>query len=181
MLRLRQYKEADAEIIEQWVQDKDTFMKWGGELFGEFPINGDIIDDVYRNKNGLCKEKDNFYPWVAFDESGIVGHFIMRYLNGDNKILRFGWVIVDGNIRGKGYGTEMLRLGMKYAFEILGVEKITIGVFENNSRAHACYKKVGFHDTEIVKKDPWNVVEMEILREEWEIIVFQDKKLLGNQ
>ena len=56
---------------------------------------------------------------------------------------------------------------MKYAFEILGVEKITIGVFENNSRAHACYKKVGFHDTEIVKKDPWNVVEMEILREEW--------------
>ena len=35
MLRLRQYKEADAEIIEQWVQDKDTFMKWGGE--GCFP------------------------------------------------------------------------------------------------------------------------------------------------
>ena len=91
----------------------------------------------------------------------------MRYLNGDNKILRFGWVIVDGNIRGKGYGTEMLRLGMKYAFEILGVEKITIGVFENNSRAHACYKKVGFHDTEIVKKAPWNVVEMEILKEEY--------------
>ncbi len=31
MLRLRQYKEADAEKIAQWVQDKDTFMKWGGE------------------------------------------------------------------------------------------------------------------------------------------------------
>ncbi len=29
--------------------------------------------------------------------------------------------------------------------------KCKIGVFENNSRAHACYKKVGFHDTEIVK------------------------------
>ena len=43
MLRLRQYKEADAETIAQWIQDKDTFMKWGGELFGEFPINGDII------------------------------------------------------------------------------------------------------------------------------------------
>ena len=166
MLRLRQYKEADAEKIAQWVQDKDTFMKWGGELFGEYPINGDIIADVYKDKNGLCKEKDNFYPWIAFDESGAVGHFIMRYLHGDNKILRFGCVIVDDNIRGKGYGTEMLRLGMKYAFEIFGAEKITIGVFENNSRAHACYKKVGFHDTEIVKKSPWNVVEMEILREE---------------
>ena len=167
MLRLRQYKEADAETIAQWIQDKDTFMKWGGELFGDFPINGDNIADVYKNKNGLCMEKDNFYPWIAFDESGVVGHFIMRYLNGDYKTLRFGWVIVDGNIRGKGYGTEMLRLGMKYAFEILGVEKITIGVFENNSRAHACYKGVGFHDKEIVKKDLWNVVEMEILKEEY--------------
>ena len=85
MLRLRQYKEADAETIAQWVQDKDTFLKWGGKLFGEFPINGDIIADVYKNKNGLCMEKDNFYPWIAFDESGVVGHFIMRYLDGDNK------------------------------------------------------------------------------------------------
>ena len=167
MLRLRQYKEADAEKIAQWVQDEDTFMKWGGELFGEFPINSDVIADVYKNRNGLCTEMDNFYPWVAFDESGVVGHFIMRYLNGDNKILRFGWVIVDGNIRGKGYGAEMLRLGMRYAFEIFGADKITIGVFENNERAHACYRKVGFHDTEIVEKEPWNVVEMEILKEEY--------------
>jgi hypothetical protein len=50
MLRLRQYKEADAETIAQWIQDKDTFMKWGGELFGEFPINGDIIADVYKTR-----------------------------------------------------------------------------------------------------------------------------------
>lgn len=63
MLRLRQYKEADAEIIEQWVQDKDTFMKWGGELFGEFPINGDIIDDVYRNIVFFIScVKGNIYP-----------------------------------------------------------------------------------------------------------------------
>ena len=59
MLRLRQYKEADAETIAQWIQDKDTFMKWGGELFGEFPINGDIIADVYKNKNGLSLSVSN--------------------------------------------------------------------------------------------------------------------------
>ena len=72
MLRLRQYKEADAETIAQWIQDKDTFMKWGGELFGEFPINGDIIADVYYTKNVYWMEKDTFYPWIAFDESGAV-------------------------------------------------------------------------------------------------------------
>ena len=163
MLRLRPYKSCDAEKISEWIRDKDVFMKWGGTLFGEFSINAGIIDDKYRLQNGGCTEPDNFYPWIAFDdENGVVGHFIMRYINGDNRILRFGWVIVDDKIRGKGYGTEMLRLGLKYAFEILNVDVVTIGVYENNDRAHNCYKKLGFTDKEIVEKEPWNVIEMEI-------------------
>ena len=41
---------------------------------------------------------------------------------------RFGWVIVDDTLRGKGYGKEMLLLGLKYAFDIFKVERVTIGV-----------------------------------------------------
>ena len=168
MLRLRPYKSCDAKIIEKWIRDKEVFTKWGGEHFGEFPINADVIDNMYHLKNGNCVEPDNFYPWVAFDdENGVVGHFIMRYLNGDNKVLRFGWVIVDDSIRGKGYGTKMLRAGLKYAFEILGVDKVTIGVFENNDIAHNCYIKSGFTDKEIVKAEPWNIIEMEIGKQDY--------------
>ena len=88
-------------------------MRWGGERFGEFPISAQIIDEKYSLNNGDCAEEDNFYPWTAFDdENRVVGHFIMRYLNGDNRLLRFGWVIVDDSRRGKGYGTEMLQKGM---------------------------------------------------------------------
>ncbi|MBR1441007.1 MAG: GNAT family N-acetyltransferase, partial [Lachnospiraceae bacterium] len=56
--------------------------------------------------------------------------------------------------RGSGYGTQMLSLGLKYAFEILGVSKVTIGVFENNEPAHKCYQKLGFRDVETVEKEP---------------------------
>jgi len=167
MLRLRQYKSCDALKIAGWIKDEDVYRKWGGELFGAFPVSPETINETYSAKNGLCEEADNFYPWVVFDdENGVVGHFIMRYLNGDNKLLRFGWVIVDDSIRGKGYGTEMLRLGLQYAFDILKVEKVTIGVFENNEIAHNCYKRVGFADTCVVQKEPWNVIEMEIRRED---------------
>jgi len=168
MIRLRQYKSIDAEKIAEWVKDEDAFLKWGGKLFCEYPITAQIIDEKYRLKNGDCKEPDNFYPWMAFDDNGVVGHFIMRYLNGDKKTLRFGWVVVDDSVRGKGYGTQMLSLGLKYAFEILGVDVVTLGVFENNDLAHNCYKKVGFKDREKVKKEPWDVIEMEIGREDFE-------------
>lgn len=162
MLKLRPYKSCDAQAIAKWVQNKDVFTVWGGERFGDYPITAEIIDKKYREDNGDCAEQDNFYPWTAFDENGVVGHFIMRYINGDKNVIRFGWVVVDSTVRGKGYGTQMLRLGIKYAFEILGAEKVTIGVFENNTPAHTCYKKVGFADVDVVKDGRWNIIEMEI-------------------
>ena len=162
MLKLRPYKSCDAQAIAKWVQDKDVFTIWGGERFGDHPITAKIIDKKYRENNGDCAEPDNFYPWTAFDDNGVVGHFIMRYINGDHKIIRFGWVIVDSAVRGKGYGTKMLRLGLKYAFEILGAEKITIEVIESNTRAHKCYKKVGFVDVGVTEYERWNIIGMEI-------------------
>ena len=168
MFHLRPYKPCDAKIIEQWIRDREVFLKWGGELFGAFPITEQIIDEKYRNKNGDCVEEDNFHPWVFLDEENRpAGHFIMRYLNGDHKVWRFGWVIVDDSVRGKGIGREMLSMGLKYAFDFLGAEKVTLGVFENNEIAHNCYKRAGFHDVSVVEKEPWNVIEMEITRDEW--------------
>ena len=64
---------------------------------------------------------------------------------------------------------EMLRAGLKFAFEMLGADRVTIGVFENNDPAHRCYRKVGFADREVVQKDPWNVIEMEIRKTDYRV------------
>lgn len=172
MLRLRPYKSCDAGKIADWLADEDVFYKWSGGRFGSFPICAKDLDDKYRLHNGDCREEDNFYPVTAFDDSGVVGHFIMRYLHGDNRILRFGWVIVDAAKRGKSYGSRMLKLGLKYAFEILGAEKVTIGVFENNLQAYRCYKAVGFQEalmekeeTADIKGEKWKIIEMEITKD----------------
>lgn len=166
MLKLRPYKSCDAQAIAKWVQDKDVFVKWGGERFGDHPVSAETIDQKYRQENGDCAEPDNFYPWTAFDGDRIVGHFIMRYINGDRKFLRFGWVVVDSTARGRGYGAEMLRLGLRYAFDFLGAEKVGIGVFKNNAPAHKCYQKVGFADVGVTKDGAWEIIEMEIGKED---------------
>ena len=166
MLKLRPYKSCDAQAIAKWVEDKDVFTKWGGERFGDHPVSAETIDQKYRQENGDCAEPDNFYPWTAFDGDRIVGHFIMRYINGDRKLLRFGWVVVDSTARGRGYGAEMLRLGLRYAFDFLGAEKVGIGVFKNNAPAHKCYQKVGFADVGVTKDGAWEIIEMEIGKED---------------
>lgn len=168
MLKLRPYKRCDADSIAAWVRDEDIFRRWGGDRFGVFPVTADMIDGKYRDHNGDCAESDNFYPWTATDESGRpVGHFIMRYTGGDRAQLRFGWVVVDSAFRGKGCGKQMLTLGLKYAFEFLAAERVTIGVFENNTPAYRCYRSVGFTETETVAGKPWNVIEMEMLKKDY--------------
>lgn len=151
-----------------------TFLLWGGERFGTFPISEDIMNHKYFNDNGDCGEKDNFYPVTAFDDDGVVGHFIMRYLHGDNRILRFGWVIVDDAKRGCKYGQKMLKLGLKYAFEIMQVDKVTIGVFENNASAYQCYLSTGFRKSkdmedsfEDIQGEKWKIIELEMSKEEF--------------
>lgn len=168
MLRLRPYKQCDAEFISDWVRDEKVFRRWGGDRFGDYPITPEIIDRKYTRDNGDCAEADNFWPWTAVDDGNRpVGHFIMRYTGGDPKQLRFGWVLVDDSLRGKGIGKQMLSLGLKMAFEILDAERVTIGVFEHNEAAHRCYRSIGFRETGIVQGDPWNIVEMNILKQEY--------------
>ena len=175
MLRLRPYKPCDAAKIVSWLADRDVFFRWGGQYCGEYPLTEESLNDKYIAKNGGCEEPDNFYPVVAFDEDGPVGPFIMRYLHGDNTMLRFGWVVVDDAKRGRGYGREMLSLGLLYAFEVLGVQSVTLGVYENNPKAYRCYTSVGFraststHDKEVeIDGEKWKVIELEMTRDEYE-------------
>ena len=174
MLRLRPYKNCDANYIVSWCNSKEIFSFWGGERFGQFPISPEIINDKYFNHNGDCIEEDNFYPLTAVDDDGPVGHFIIRYINGDNHILRFGWVIVDDKKRGQKIGRNMLKLGLKYAFDILDAERVTIGVFENNLSALHCYLSCGFHKSAILEDsvcecngEETGVLELEILNDEF--------------
>lgn len=172
MIRLRPYKGCDAKNIAVWCNDEETFLMWGGERFGKFPVSDDIINRKYFDNNGDCSEEDNFYPVTALEDNRAVGHFIMRYTNGNSRTIRFGWVIVDSSKRGKGYGKKMLSLGLKLAFEILMAEKVTLGVFEKNLSAYNCYRAVGFREAKEngyyfveVKGAMEKIIELEISKE----------------
>ncbi len=176
MVRLRPYKNCDAQYIVKWIKDEFAFRQWCADKYKEYPINA---DDINRHYAGLAN-MDNFFQMTAYDESGIVGHLIMRFVDEEKKNLRFGFVIVDDTKRGKGYGKEMLQLAVKYAFEILKVERITLGVFDNNPSAYHCYKSVGFRDVQLdeavyyhVLGEDWKCLELEMhcIKNEYEFLL----------
>ncbi len=166
MLRLRPYKACDAKVVVSWIKDEISFHKWCADRFEHYPITGEDLNNYYQS----FAYEDNFFQMTAFDESEIVGHLLMRFTDEEKKILRFGFVIVDDEKRGKGYGKKMLQLAIQFAFDIVKAEKITIGVFENNESAYHCYKAVGFQDIEQVQSycilgEEWKCKELEIEKE----------------
>ncbi len=175
MIRIRPYKPCDAGTIVSWCRDEKTFRLWGGPRFGSFPISEETMNRKYFQENGDCTEKDNFYPVTALEGGKPAGHFIIRYLDGDPSLLRFGWVIVDAERRGQRVGQRMLRQGLRYAFGILQARKVTIGVYETNLPALRCYLSAGFRRAdpakdsfEILDGRRTRILELEIGRDEFE-------------
>ena len=56
----------------------------------------------------------------------------------------------------------MLLLALRYAFDIYGAKKVSLGVFENNQPAYYCYKAAGFRDA-----DPDGTEAYPVMGEVW--------------
>lgn len=172
-MRLRPYKPCDAATILGWIRDEATFRKWSTDRYDHYPITAADMNHKYLDCNGDCVEPDNFYPMTALEGEAVAGHLVMRFTEPD--VLRFGFVIVDDSCRGAGYGKRMLRLALKYAFEILQVSKVTIGVLENNPGAYRCYMGVGFREAQEAEPlyytllgEEVRCLELELNRDEWD-------------
>ena len=162
MLRLRPYKPGDADTILRWIKNEDVFRKWSADRHPHYPITPAEMNHKYLVCNGDCTEPDNFYPLTAFDETGIVGHLILRYTDAERNVLRIGFVIVDDSKRGKGYGKQMIQLALRFAFDIMKARKVTLGVLENNTGAYHCYRAAGFTDVTSEEPEYYHLMDQRI-------------------
>ncbi len=124
----------------------------------------------------------------AFEEQKVNQHwFSIRTLEddkllGDINLDAHNWTGRDAFVSlgigerefwGKGYGTDVMRLILRYAFTEVNLRRVTLTVFEYNPRAIRSYEKAGFRHEGRVRKflhregRRWDMLFMGVLREEW--------------
>ena len=164
---LRPFTKEDAAVVCTWLRSEGDLYRWSADRFNKYPLTA---DDIFENYAPQI-ESGRFFALAAVDEEDrLLGHFIIRYPKAnDDTSVRFGFVILDPDLRGKGNGKEMLRLGIQYAKEILGVDRVDLGVFANNDSARYCYAAVGFRE---YGREPfempdgtWDCIDMEMFLE----------------
>lgn len=167
MLKIRPYRPEDADTILGWIADETAFRKWSADRFDHYPLKPEELSSHYAAQS----ENETFFPICIEKESSLIGHLIMRYPGEDKTVLRFGFVILDPALRGKGYGKEMIRTALQYAFTVMDASSVTIGVFENNPAALHCYLGAGFSECGepeyyTIGDQLWKCIELEAHRNE---------------
>lgn len=129
-------------------------------------------------KEWIEKERRFDYSFVIIPNGsetpiGMVG------LDGLNWSARNAWVgigIGEPEYWGKGYGTDAMRIILRFAFLELNLWRVNLNVFEYNERAQKSYLKVGFREEgrlrQWMKRDGrrWDLIYMGVLRSDWEAL-----------
>ncbi len=171
MIQLRAFQPEDAEKIISWVDSPLVFYQWCAGFLGTYPITAENLRQYYEKES----VDTDYHVLTAFHEQGIFAHLTMRFLKEEPGTARIGFLILDTNLRGQGYGKKLMREILNLAFSYDHIKQVTLGVFENNPRAKACYTACGFQ--EVDGKEPktypcmgeeWQFCDMKLSRADWE-------------
>ena len=146
-MRLRPYiPSKDFQYIAGWIDNERDHALWCANNF-PYPISAPEFNHFLEN----TMERWMACPFVTTDDrSNTIGFF--RYaLNTESNEGFLASVIVDSQLRGKGYGSEMIQLALRYAFNLTGAELVQLNVFNENVRAKRCYERIGFVERYVEK------------------------------
>lgn len=141
-MRLRPYKKSDFEYLQKWVTDSRTHALWcAGRL--PFPLSEESFNDMLETSG----REWGSYGYTFTEDSGQPLGFLLYNINEEENYGFASYIVVDSSLRGKGYGAQMMKLLLKYAFLITNVSEVRLNVFDVNERAKRCYEKAGFSET----------------------------------
>lgn len=146
-MRIRPYiASIDYECLEKWIENERIHALWCANLI-PYPITRERFHRFLEKSSAEWTDS----AYVATENDGKTIGFFCYSINVKENAGFLKFVIVDHKKRGKGYGEEMLRLALQYAFHITGVESVQLNVFEENTTAKRCYEKIGFLERAVIK------------------------------
>lgn len=168
---LREYRQEDYPHIRRWVNDRRT-TEYLSAIFW-FPQTETDTNDFLNRAMRAAPNAAYFVIADVKDES-YIGQMDIFEINWKIRKGILGTVIGSESARGRGYGTEALKLLQDYAFGVLGLERLELDVYADNARAIRCYEKAGFsHEgtrrhAAMVNGSYADVRMMAVLKEDWE-------------
>jgi RimJ/RimL family protein N-acetyltransferase len=168
---LRPIERSDyTDVMPTWLSDRDATRYL---TRGTFPLTRDDLSaafDEVRSSHADCE-----FAVVAIDDDSPVGVAGLHALNWVARSAEFRVFVGDRSHWSKGIGTETAQLLVAYAFDVLNLNRVWLGVNSENLAALTTYERTGFTREGLLRDDVYrngryyDVVRMGLLRREYDV------------
>jgi len=166
-LRLRAFQQSDLDHILVLYNEPRCVRFMSPEVY-HVPRHLDNFEWIVKAiKDALM------YCTIEELETGyFVGFALFMPMSPKNRNAVFG-VSINPTFWSRGYGSEVTRFMVNYAFVGLGVHRVSLNVYQENTRAIELYKRLGFVEEGRIRKSKWidggwqDDICMGILEDEW--------------
>jgi RimJ/RimL family protein N-acetyltransferase len=170
LVRLTAPRPEDKDAMARWTQDAEYLRQLDADAAR--PRSADFF---VEDKDKARERESRFFEFRVrtLADDKLIG-FTELGIGWNTQAAWFGIGIGEAEYRGKGYGTDAVRLTVGYAFRELGLYRIGLTVFSYNPRAIRCYEKAGFVHEGVMRAALYrdgqrhDQLFMGLLRPEWD-------------
>ncbi|MBI1278403.1 MAG: GNAT family N-acetyltransferase [Anaerolineaceae bacterium] len=171
LIKLRPLQSSDLEAIQLAYTDLDLQLITDGDS----PPLTDVQVQAFWEE--IIANPGANLRYFAIETTGenapFVGACSLQQIDLRNRHAELSVWMVSSEQRGQGYGTEAVRLLLGYAFDVLRLDKVYLGVYDFNEGGLRVYERVGFHYEGRLQNmlhyegRYWDEWPMRMLRNEW--------------
>ena len=136
MIQLVPFQQSNFEQLIRMVPDEELLVQFAGSIFS-FPLTSQQLDFYLSDPDRIA------FAVFTLSENRYIGHAeLYKSEHNHYKICRV--LIGTPGDRGKGFGSALIDVLCRYAFNNLQAEEVELNVFDWNDAAIHCYQKNGF-------------------------------------
>lgn len=164
--RLRALEHDDLPHFVRWINEPETrrFMAL------RYPLSMTEEEKWWQN---LPQRKNDHIFAIEAEDGTYIGNIGLHGIERENRRATVGIIIGHKAYWSRGYGSDAIRALLRWAFEYLNLNRLSLTAYAYNERAIRCYEKCGFQHEGIMRQarysdgQYYDELMMGILRDEF--------------
>ena len=169
--RMRSAEREDIGRFTAWLNDPEVTE--GMLIYGPFSLAEE--EDWFEGMLARPKDEHPFVMEIRQEGNWTpIGNCGFHNIDWRCRSAEVGIFIGEKQLWNQGYGTEAMRMMVRYGFETLNLNRIMLEVYETNQRGQKAYEKAGFKLEGRKRQGMYkharyiDILMMSVLREEWQ-------------
>lgn len=169
LVKLRAYKKEDLALAQEYVNSAEIRQYMENNIPFLY-----TIDNEEKWYESISPQNELYNFAIEVLETGeYIGGCGINGLDYKNSVASVGIFIGNPDYLSRGYGTDALKILVKFIFEEMNINKVRLHVYDFNARAQKCYEKVGFKKEAVLKEELFrhgkyhDVIQMSIFKRDY--------------